>query len=279
MYFTLFWGVEDRYCIGNFGFQLPSNCITLFWTAICQCSAAHHTAWLVRKLRSGSGMEWNSWLRWSRNHGWQGDKPNKCNVHLSFSLLRGILLRPKRLIVTGDTWHFQVSKKKWSQEDGRPGVSPSGSPKALGSCKMATGSYRNQIPQPFKDVLFKDVQFELKPMSTSFFSPQLSGGYALIYIPGYGVLSCLEWDSDKSMLWHLPTLSNLLFCLWKPCMVEGKKAVCWSLVLTDTQALIRAQAAESRCLEAFPNPLGQTQTMGPEAYIIRIICFNGLLNY
>jgi len=43
---------------------------------------------------------------------WQGDKPNKCNVHLSFSLLKEVLLRPKRLGVTGGTWHFQFSKKK-----------------------------------------------------------------------------------------------------------------------------------------------------------------------
>jgi len=70
----------------------------------------------------------------------------------------------------------------------------------------------------------------------------------------YGVLSCLEWVSDKGMPWHLPILSNLLFCLWQLCMMEGKKAVCWSLAVIDMQDFIRAQAAEHRRSELFPSP-------------------------
>lgn len=186
---------------------------------------------------------------------WQGDKSIKCHVNLSFRLLRRVLLRPKRLSVTGYNWHLQFSKKKWFKEDGRPGRSPAGSPKALGSCKMATDSYRNQIVHPLKDTLFEDVVFGLKTTSTSFFSPRPSGGYALKYIPGCRVLTSLEWELDKSMPWHLPLLSNFYFSLCKMCMVEGKTAACLSLAFIDSQESIRAKAAEHRYLEVFPSPL------------------------
>lgn len=177
---------------------------------------------------------------------WQGDKSIKCHVNLSFRLLRRVLLRPKRLRVTGHNWHFQFSKKKWFKENGRPGRSPAGSPKALGSCKMATDSYRNQIHQPLKDTSFEDMVFGLKTTSTSSFSPWLRGGYALKYIIGCRVLSCLEWDLDKSMPWHLHLLSIFFFSLCKMYMVEGKTAACLDLAFIDSQESIRAKAAEHR---------------------------------
>lgn len=71
-------------------------------------------------------------------------------------------------------------------------------------------------------------------------------------------------------------LSNLLFSQWKLCTVEGRKVVCLFLAFTDIQESMRAWAAEYRCLEEFPNPSGKT---GPEAQILRVICFNTLLDY
>lgn len=49
-----------------------------------------------------------------------------------------------------------------------------------------------------------------------------------------------------------------------------------SLTCTDIQESMRAWAAEYRCLEEFPSPLGRT---GPEAKILRVVCFNALLDY
>lgn len=63
-----------------------------------------------------------------------GGKPNKYNDLLSFGLLRVILLR------SGHAWHFQLSKKKLFKANGRLGTSPADPLKALGRCRMATGS-------------------------------------------------------------------------------------------------------------------------------------------
>lgn len=69
-----------------------------------------------------------------------GGKPNKYDDLLSFGLLRVILLRSDSWKGTGHAWHFQLSKKKLFKANGRLGTSPADPLKALGRCRMATGS-------------------------------------------------------------------------------------------------------------------------------------------